>query len=250
MIDMHSHILPGLDDGPYDIGESVRMCKIAADDGIHTIVATPHMLKGLYAFSKKDVLKKVQELNSTLKTKNIPLTILPGAEIVMDPDILSLIQKGVLLTVNNGGSHIFLELTDYFPKKQIEDFIKNLTANHIIPIIAHPERNLTIQKNINILSRFVKAGALSQITAMSITGDFGRRARMTAEEMLKKELAHIIATDSHSSTWRPPVLSNGLKAVKEIIGKDKAIKMVTETPWLIIQGTYKNKNAAKAAISY
>jgi protein-tyrosine phosphatase len=235
MIDMHSHILPGLDDGPYDIGESVRMCRIAVDDGIHTIVATPHMLKGIYNFSREDVLNKVRKLNSVLKTKNIPLTILPGAEIVMDPDILSLIQKDVLVTVNNGGSHIFLELIDYFPKKQIEDFIKNLTENNIIPIIAHPERNIIIQKNINILSRFVKAGALSQITAMSITGNFGRKAQKTAEKLLKEKLTHIIATDSHSSTWRPPVLSSGLKAAEEIIGKNNAIKMVTETPELIIQ---------------
>jgi protein-tyrosine phosphatase len=153
----------------------------------------------------------------------------------MDPDILSLIQKDVLVTVNNGGSHIFLELIDYFPKKQIEDFIKNLTENNIIPIIAHPERNIIIQKNINILSRFVKAGALSQITAMSITGNFGRKAQKTAEKLLKEKLTHIIATDSHSSTWRPPVLSSGLKAAEEIIGKNNAIKMVTETPELIIQ---------------
>ena len=236
MIDMHSHILPGLDDGPDDIGESIRMCRMAADDGIHTIVATPHMLKGIYNFSKKDVLKKVEELNSTLKAKDIPLTILPGAEVVIDPDIFSLIQNGDLLTINDGGSHIFLELTDYFPKKQIENFIKNLIENDMIPIISHPERNTTIQKNITILSRFVKAGALSQITAMSITGDFGIRAQKTSKEILKSGLAHVIATDAHSSTWRPPILSNGVRAAKEIIGEDNAIKMVTKTPRLIIQG--------------
>ena len=235
MIDMHAHILPCLDDGPDDIGESVRMCKMAADDGIHTIVATPHMLKDIYNFSKKDVLKKVRELNSTLKAENIPLTILPGAEIVMDTDILSLIQKDVLLTVNDCGSHIFLELTDYFPKKQIEDFIINLTANDMIPIIAHPERNMTIQKNVTILSRFVKAGALSQITAMSITGEFGTCAQKTSKKILESGLAHIIATDAHSSTWRPPILSLAVKATKKIMGEDYALKMVTETPKLIIQ---------------
>ena len=208
---------------------------MAADDGIHTIVATPHMLKGIYNFSKKDVLKKVEELNSTLKAKDIPLTILPGAEVVIDPDIFSLIQNGDLLTINDGGSHIFLELTDYFPKEQIENFIKNLIENQMIPIISHPERNITIQKNITILSRFVKAGALSQITAMSITGDFGTRAQKTSKEILKSGLAHVIATDAHSSTWRPPILSNGVRAAKEIIGEDNAIKMVTETPKLIIQ---------------
>ena len=235
MIDIHSHILPGLDDGPDDIGESIRMCRMAADDGIHTIVATPHMLKGIYHFSKKDVLKKVEELNSAIKAKNIPLTILPGAEIVIDPNILALIHKGDLLTMNNCGSHVLLELTDYFPKEQIENFIKNLTENYVIPIISHPERNITIQKNINILSRFVKAGALSQITAMSITGDFGTRAQKTSKEILKSGLAHVIATDAHSSTWRPPILSNGVRAAKKIIGEDNAIKMVTKTPELIIQ---------------
>jgi protein-tyrosine phosphatase len=208
---------------------------MAADDGIHTIVATPHMLKGIYNFSKKDVLKKVEELNSAIKAKNIPLTILPGAEIVMDPDILSLIQKGDLLTINDCGSYFFLELTDYFPKKQIEDFIINLTANDMIPIIAHPERNMTIQKNVTILSRFVKAGALSQITAMSITGGFGTCAQKTSKKIMESGLAHIIATDTHSSTWRPPILSPAVKAVKKIMGEDYALKMVTETPKLIIQ---------------
>ena len=235
MIDMHAHILPGLDDGPDDIGESIQMCRMAADEGIHTIVATPHMLKGIYSFSKKDVLKKVEELNFALKAENMPLTILPGAEVVIDPDIISLIQNGDLLTINDGSSHIFLELTDYFRKEQIENFIKSLIENDMIPIISHPERNITIQKNITILSRFVKAGALSQITAMSITGDFGIRAQKTSKEILKSGLAHVIATDAHSSTWRPPILSNGVRAAKEIIGEDNAIKMVTETPKLIIQ---------------
>ncbi|MEA3414602.1 MAG: CpsB/CapC family capsule biosynthesis tyrosine phosphatase [Thermodesulfobacteriota bacterium] len=233
---MHFHILPGLDDGPDDIAESVRMCRIAADDGIHTIVATPHMLKGIYNFSKKDVLKKVEELNSAIKAKNVPLTIFPGAEVVIVTRIfLYLIHKGDLLTMNNCGSHVILELTDYFPKEQIENFIKNLIENDMIPIISHPERNITIQKNITILSRFVKAGALSQITAMSITGDFGTRAQKISKEILKSGLAHVIATDAHSSTWRPPILSNGVRAAKEIIGEDKAVKMVTETPRLIIQ---------------
>jgi len=112
---------------------------------------------------------------------------------------------------------------------------KNLTENYVIPIISHPERNITIQKNINILSRFVKAGALSQITAMSITGDFGTCAQKTSKEILKSGLAHVIATDAHSSTWRPPILSNGVRAAKKIIGEDNAIKMVTKTPELIIQ---------------
>ncbi|MCK4469884.1 MAG: hypothetical protein KAU60_16205, partial [Desulfobacterales bacterium] len=203
--------------------------------GIHTIVATPHMLKGIYSFSKKDVLKKVEELNFALKAENMPLTILPGAEVVIDPDIISLIQNGDLLTINDGSSHIFLELTDYFRKEQIENFIKSLIENDMIPIISHPERNITIQKNITILSRFVKAGALSQITAMSITGDFGTRTQKTSKEILKSGLAHVIATDAHSSTWRPPILSNGVRAAKEIIGEGNAIKMVTETPKLIIQ---------------
>jgi len=226
MIDVHAHILPNLDDGPSSIEESIKMCRLATEDGIRTVIATPHMLKDMYPLSRQDVIDKVDVLNTILKEHEIDLKIVPGAEVAIVPDLFDRFMKGDLITVGNSKRHIFIELTDYFPEKEITSVLKSLLDENVIPIISHPERNITIQNNLSILEKFVEMGALSQLTAMSITGDFGYRAQRSATKILKRGFSHFTATDAHSLLWRPPVLSKAMKRISRIIGQEKAREQV------------------------
>lgn len=233
LIDIHSHILPGVDDGAKTLEEAIAMCKIAEADGITTIVATPHSMNGLYLNKKETVCRKVDEFNNTLKKEEIKINILPGLDLHLYPELLFHLKNGKILTVNNHGCYLILEFPDVI-SSHIESICFNLQIQGVIPIISHPERNYFFQKNPQILQGFVDRGALVQVTAMSITGEFGKEAEKTVKDLLRKNLVHIIATDAHSVNRRPPRLSPAVKVAAEIVGKEQAWAMVTTIPERII----------------
>lgn len=234
MIDIHCHILPGLDDGPQTEQQSLAMCELAAADGIKTIVATPHTGNGEYLSPAKDVRKGVEKLNKLLKKKEINLTILPGHDAYIQLRLIEDIKQGKVLTINDAKKYIILELPAQSVPFYVEEFIIKLKSNGITGIISHPERNDQIQKDTRALKRLVAAGALAQITALSLTGGFGNPAQKTAQTLLKQRLAHIIASDAHSKDMRPPVLSEAVKEASRIIGERNAWDMAHTTPLEII----------------
>ena len=285
MIDLHAHILPGLDDGARDWNEALEMCQMAMDDGIHTIVATPHVKRGMYTPEKELILSKVAELNhlllhapcpmppaqrhapspplSNVKSKTLEVTphvsqftfhglsILPGADNAFEPDILNQLERETALclahpinainainAINSSSSfrYVLLELPDYFLFPQVKDLILKLREKNIVPVLSHPERIAMIQKNHKLLHEFIQAGALSQVTAMGITGEFGKDIKKLTRTLVKKNLAHVIATDAHSRDRRPPILSRAVSEVADLIGRDKAELMVQGIPRAIIEG--------------
>jgi protein-tyrosine phosphatase len=236
MIDIHNHILPALDDGPATVEKSIEMARVAADDGIKVIVATPHFNNGIYKTSLEQILNEVERLNQLLEDKKIPITVLPGADVYLDCNLLKDIREQNIMTINNNRRYIILELPTSGLPLYLSEFIWELKLSGITPIFSHPERNEIIQDDINILYNFIMQGALSQITAMSLTGEFGKRAQKCAISLLKHNLTHVIATDAHSVRRRPPILSKALKVAQKIKGHDQALKMVTETPKKIIEG--------------
>jgi len=255
MIDIHCHILPGLDDGARDWDETLEMCAIARDDGIHTIVATPHVKRGMYTPTKELILSKVAELNHLLLRAPCPsppaprsLTILSGADNAFEPDILLQIENGNALFIGADVlspdslppahvlRYVLLELSDYFLFPQVKDLIRKLREKNTVPVLSHPERIAMIQRNHKLLHEFIQAGALSQITAMSITGEFGKEIKKLTQTLVKKNLAHVIATDAHSRDRRPPILSRAVSEVADLIGSDKAELMVQGIPQAIIEG--------------
>ncbi|NWF92729.1 MAG: protein-tyrosine phosphatase [Syntrophaceae bacterium] len=264
MIDLHAHILPGLDDGAKTLEQSIEMCRISYRDGVRTIVATPHNLNGLYLNDRETILAKVRELNkavkkfgvegsklevhstfgnphsaivsnSELQTLNSKLRILPGSDVHLSEKTLSFLDEGRLMTIGDGNKYLFLE----FPSQGIpygsEEIIFKLMSRGIIPVITHPERNLEIGQRPQRYHEMVRMGCLGQITAMSLTGDFGPRVKQIAEELLIHRLVHFIASDAHSTGRRSPVLSEGVKAAERIIGEE-AHRMVTEYPQAILEG--------------
>jgi protein-tyrosine phosphatase len=244
MIDLHVHILPGIDDGPEDLAESLQMCQLAQADGIHTLVATPHLNPGLYHSPKKIILAKLAELNQRLQNQSpvagepqkIDLKILAGADIHLSFFLRQNFSWEDIIFINDHRQYLLLELPDYFLVEPVKKFLVSFREKGIIPIISHPERNSIFQKDSQILADFIRLGALSQITAMSITGLFGKKAKEAAFSFLRQNLAHLLASDAHSLKSRPPILSKALAEISAHIGPEKAWRMVHDLPLAIIEG--------------
>lgn len=229
MIDIHCHILPAIDDGSSSLEESLAMADIAIKDGISTIVATPH-IKGKVHLPQF-VHQRVAELNNVLKKRNYPLQILPGADVsaILPP------QEIARYTIN-GGKYFLLEFPHSHLPLHANDMVFEILLADLLPIITHPERNPSIIREPERLFSLVDAGCLVQITAGSLTGNFGPDSRDCAEYLLKMGQVHFLATDAHSATHRRPVLSEGVRAATAIIGEQAALKLVTSNPAAVVSG--------------
>jgi len=236
MIDIHCHILPGVDDGAKTLEESLEMCRMAAADGVTTIVGTPHQHDGVYNTPSATILAKVELLNAALKQAQIPLTILPGADVYIDVNTQEKIANGEIMTINRTKRYFLLEFPSHTLPANIENMVFNLMLKNIVPVLTHPERIGEVQQHPNRIYDLVSLGVLSQITAMSLTGGFGRHAQKCAKLLVEHNLAHIIASDAHSIDSRPPILSKGVKEAAKIVGNDAAQAMVTTIPQRVISG--------------
>ena len=230
MIDIHTHILPEIDDGASSLDQSLEMAGIAVADGITTIIATPHCLNGLHSISREEIISACKKLNSALEEHNISLNVLPGSEIRLCPEIMDELEKGRLMTVNDAGKYIFLELPDQFVPRPVVGFINRLRNRGITPVITHPERNPVIQQHVEVLYDLISAGGLSQITAGSLTGDMGRRAFKSCRQIVEQNLVHFVASDAHSVKSRPPVLSAAFRKLSALVGDEAAENIMIKAP--------------------
>ena len=237
MIDLHNHILPGLDDGPRSIEESIAMAKAAVADGIRAIVCTPHWVRGTHPNTRAVIIRKTRELNYELKRQNIPLAVRPGAELRLDLSLIDGVSSGKLMTLNDTGHYVLIELPDVFPAERLEGFLWELINRNITPILAHPERNATVQRDPSRVHQWVQMGALTQITAASVLGVLGSKTQKLCFTLLEHELVHVVATDAHGAQPpREPALSRACKLVGRISGEDAARRLMTIAPWAILQG--------------
>lgn len=236
MIDLHNHILSGIDDGPAALSDSLNMARMAVDDGIQHIVATPHIHPGRYDNQISTIEPVLQNLQREIKNNNIPISLSLGAEVRISAEMLSMIPATKIPFIGTwlGKKVLLLELPHSHVLPGTEKLIYWLQNHNIIPMIAHPERNKEIMKNSDKLAPFIDTGCLIQITAMSITGEFGQSAQACATHILQRGWATVLATDSHNITHRPPILSQGLKAAADIVGADAAKKLVVDNPAHII----------------
>lgn len=220
MIDIHCHILPGIDDGSPDMQTSLAMAEIAAKDGIETIIATPHL--ATVEHQKKRLVKALEKLSGQLKEQTIPITVLFGAEV--QAQIALEAAEDFCLA---GSSSLLVEFPHSYLPADSEDLIYNLVTNKITPIIAHPERNGQIAREPWLLAPLIELGAKTQLTAGSITGEQGMTARNCAEYLLQRNQVHYIGTDSHAPGFRRPILSKAVNQAAKIVGKAEARKLVT-----------------------
>ena len=234
MIDLHSHVLPNLDDGAKDLDEALEMCRMAAADGIEILAATPHFRPTVYENGQENILLAVARLQQELDGKGIFLKLVPGVDIHVSPEVLLFLEQNPRLLFR--GRYALIEFPAQSIPPSIEDFFFRMRLTGITPIVSHPERNREVQNDPKVLESMVDRGALFQVTAMSLTGDFGDPVRATAFRMVKSGLAHVVASDAHSPRHRAPILSKALRALENLIGPEKAKMMVEETPLKILQG--------------
>ncbi|MEW6118078.1 MAG: CpsB/CapC family capsule biosynthesis tyrosine phosphatase [Nitrospirota bacterium] len=232
MIDIHCHILPGIDDGPSDISESLEMASIAVRNGITTLIATPHVpyLSDVVC-SPARIREGVATLNRALKEKGIPLTVLPGA------DVNILLPPAAMADYTlNGTGYLLIEFPHTHLPMNAKEVLFNIVLKGLRPIITHPERNGSVIRNPEQIMDLINTTALVQITAGSLSGDFGPDVKACADYLLRRGVVSFIATDGHAPDWRPPLLSEGLRAAAEIIGMDRAREMVTKNPEAVLAG--------------
>ena len=246
MIDLHAHILPQLDDGPVDWETSMEMCRIAWKDGIKKIIASPHIKDGVYYCDTETILNRVEKLNHKIKGI-LELEVLIGADVHFSSDLVDRVKRGEIPTINNKG-YLLLELPFNSTPLNLEQIIFELRLIGIFPILTHPERNTVFQNNPHKISSLVYIGAYVQITAMSLTGGFGKKAMRCAEKLLASNLVHNIATDAHSPISRPPVLSPAVNKAKRIVGESAARMLVCDIPQKILQGEEINVSDLKKMV--
>jgi protein-tyrosine phosphatase len=219
MIDIHSHILSGLDDGATHMQESLNMARQAVSQGIHTVIATPHHANGRY-LNESDIIKSsVDQLNARLQEEQIPLQVLAGQEVRVYQELLKHLEDGELLSLDNS-RYILLEFPSYGIPSSIPEVLYELQVMGKVPVIAHPERNQEIIKNPVKLLELVELGALSQVTAQSVFGGFGKEIQRLSLDLCKKYLTHFIASDAHNVTNRPFLLGQAYEVVNDKLGPE------------------------------
>lgn len=232
MIDVHSHVLPGLDDGARDLNEACAILEAARDDGVRKIVATPHVIAGGYENTSADITSTVERLRLEIADRGIDIDIVPGAELYMTPDLEEQLRLDPGLAIG-GGRYVLLEL----PPQRIPPFAGNmicsLVGNGYVPIIAHPERNMAIARDVDTVIPFIHNGVFLQVNAGSILGYYGRTAAKTAKTLLERDLGYLIGSDIHTAAGDTPKLSKAIELASQWIGKDRALSLVTSNPALI-----------------
>lgn len=235
MLDMHVHILPGLDDGSPHLEESLAMARIAVEDGIDTIIATPHVMKGIYNNSRTTIIEAVQELQQKLDAQNIALTLKPGAEYYLEPDLPDKLAGGELLTLNNG-PYLLVELPSASVPAYTSRVIYELQLQGIIPVLAHPERNAGFMSQPELLREYAGKGILAQVTTESISGALGKTVQKTALKFIRENLVHFVASDAHSASRRIPVLSPAVQVMKRHYNDETILRLVQTNPAALASG--------------
>src|SRR6266568_8445993 len=233
MIDTHLHILPGIDDGPETIEESIALARVLVQEGIHSAFATPHYNDEFPRRSAMEIQARVNDMQRVLDGQNIPLQLFAGHEALIGPGLIEDIQAGRLATLNRS-RYLLLELWNNSWLPETERVIFELRAFGITPILAHPERYRVFQKELDRLGLLLRQGVLVQITASSLVGMQGRTAQRTAEKLLKRGVVHFIASDAHGLHRRPPVIAQSLCQAVQLIGQVKTQQLIEGWPMVII----------------
>lgn len=229
MIDLHCHMLPGIDDGAVDLDMALAMANMAARDGIRVVACTPHIYPGMYENTATGIRAAIAALQSELDRRDIPLRLVVGADVHLIPDLVASIRDGRVPTLN-GSRYLLLEPPHHVAPPRFEESVFQLLVAGYVPVITHPERLTWLGDHYPMFEQLAKGGAWMQVTAGSVTGRFGRRARYWAERMLDEGLVHILATDSHSPERRPPLLAEGRQAAALRVGESEALHMVATRP--------------------
>ncbi|GAB4143361.1 MAG: tyrosine protein phosphatase [Planctomycetota bacterium] len=247
VVDLHHHILPGVDDGPADLDAALDLARMASAEGIETVVATPHTLDGVFDAPRERCREALAELRQGLERAGCSLQIRLAAEVRLHEDLPSRLCGDPTLSLDGQGRYLLLELPHAAAPQFLPDFLFGLLAAGTAPVIAHPERNMAVRKDPRIALEWVKIGCLLQLTSGSLTGFFGDPIRRSAEHLLRLGAVHVLATDAHSPSRRPPIARAALEAARRIVGEEDARLLLEGNPALILAG--EGRSAVRAAKS-
>lgn len=234
MIDLHSHILPGVDDGATSLAHALDMANMAVADGIQVMACTPHFMPGVYNNETRDIAYRVEQFARELNDKGIDLQIVLGADAHIRPDFVDGLRSGQIPTLNGTRYVLFEPPHDIMPQR-LDDLLHNILMAGYVPVLTHPERLRWIEKNYAMVQHLAAAGIWMQITAGSLTGRFGKRPHYWAQRMLAEGLVSILATDAHNTTSRPPLLAEAAAVAEAELGVGEAENLVVVRPRCILE---------------
>lgn len=236
MIDLHCHILDGLDDGAKSLDEATEMARMAERDGIAKIVATPHLFRGYFAPNDLSIIdKKAESLRHALKENRINVEIIKGAEVHITHNLIDMVQKNRKYLVLDNSSYMLLEFPAGHVFPGVKELFFDLFSEGIRPIIAHPERNYVFMESADLLYGLVEMGALTQANSGSFTGLYGRRVKEAAFRFLGLNLTHFIASDAHNPRPSAMWLSQAVKNIEEKLGDRSLSALVNDNPHAILE---------------
>jgi protein-tyrosine phosphatase len=239
MIDLHCHLLPGIDDGPETLEEALEMARIAVANGITEAHVTPHLHPGRWDNDLQKITAAVESYRAALAQAGIPLELGFAAEVRLDYEIIPLIEAGRVpfLGTLEGRQVMLLEFPHSHVPVGADNFVAWLLARNIRPLIAHPERNKDVMRDPGRIEPFVREGCLLQLTADSVSGGFGELCAQRAREFLERGWVSVLASDAHDTVDRPPRIAPGRDAAAQIVGEEEARRMTQDTPLRIVRGT-------------
>ncbi|WP_043931174.1 tyrosine-protein phosphatase [Bacillus sp. EB01] len=234
MIDIHCHILPKLDDGAANMEEALRMAAQAVEQGIDTIIATPHHMNSRDDNPRSLVTENVQKLNRVFQEESVNLTLLPGQEVRIHGELLEGIENGNIQGLGNS-NYLLIEFPSNHVPRYTEKLFFDLQLKGFIPIVAHPERNQQLIERPELLYNLVKNGALSQITSASAAGKFGKKIRKFTLQLIEANLTHFLASDAHNTTSRGFVMGEAYNTIQSEYGMDM-VYLLKENAELLLEG--------------
>ncbi|GGF22568.1 tyrosine protein phosphatase [Halobacillus andaensis] len=233
MIDIHSHILPEVDDGAQTIEESIEIAEAALAEGIDSIVATPHHLNGEHTNHKEDIIKRVKKLNQAFKRRDIHVKVIPGQQTRIYGEMGEDLLNNEMLTINDNKKYVLLDL----PKDHVPHYTTNLIFSMQLegyrPIIAHPERHPEIQQNPQLLYTLVKNGAYTQVTAASLCGKYGRAVKKLSMQLIEANLVHVIASDVHEVTKKGLYMKQAFTTIEKHFGQAVTYALMDNAHYII-----------------
>ena len=220
MIDIHSHILPRFDDGAVNEEESIAMAREAVRQGITTIVASPHHRNGKYNNNRTEVLNHTEIMNQLFVQEGIPLKVLPAQEVRIFGELLEEYEAGDVLSINDDGKYMLIEFPSASVPRYAEKLLTDLQFERITPIIVHPERNQELMENPSLLYNLVKKGCITQVTAASVAGMFGKKVQKFTFSLIEANLTHLIASDAHNLSSRSFYMDVAFNTIEKKYGYD------------------------------
>lgn len=237
MIDLHCHLLPGIDDGAKDTRQALELARMAVDNGITAAVFTPHIHLGRYDNTKELIAQTFNSFRRELKRHHIPLKVGVAAEVRLGPELMEQINQDDIpyLGYWKGEDVLLLEMPHSHIPAGTDQLIRWLRDKGIIAMIAHPERNKDVMRDFKTIQPILATGCLIQVTAASVCGAFGKSAQKCAHQLLAQGSVTILASDAHHKTRRPPELEPGREAAEAIVGESASWDLVLGNPRAIAE---------------